>query len=242
MLNVARGGVLVDGNGGDEILGTRRITPVRNVLRSVLSGERPRGCRAALRAVSPQPVRRHLALRDVWRPEWLREPVASTVARRRAFDDVAMSPHAGKQTWELAHRRMYRRFVDLATTLAAELGAEYRAPLLEPVFLSALARELGPWGWRDRTDSMTRLFGDVLPPAVLGRTSKALFTQVNFTEHSREFARSWDGTGINDSIIDGELIRAEWLSPLPRFGAMAPLQSAWLAGQPRATGSDGAPV
>jgi len=146
-----------------------------------------------------------------------------------------MHPHAGRQTWQIAHRRMYRRFVDSMSTLAAEIGAEYRAPLLEPIFVSALARDLDRWGWRDRTDSMTRLFSDLLPSALLGRNSKAMFTGATFTEHSREFAQTWTGTGINHSIIDGERLRAEWLSATPRFGSMLSLQSAWLAGQPRST-------
>jgi asparagine synthase (glutamine-hydrolysing) len=76
---------------------------------------------------------------------------------------------------------------------------------------------------------MNALAGDLLPANVLGRTSKAYFNRVFFGEHTRAFAASWSGEGLDERLIDPEALRREWLSEVPDFRTSLLLQSAWLA-------------
>jgi asparagine synthase (glutamine-hydrolysing) len=51
---------------------------------------------------------------------------------------------------------------------------------------------------------MRHLFGDLLPRAVLERSTRAIFTDAVFTEHTREFARQWNGDGVDTDLVDPE--------------------------------------
>jgi len=243
VMDSARGGVLVTGECGDEVLGRRRIMPVSNLLRSVKARRRPghQAYRRALRALAPAPLRRRRELRTLYFRPWLREPVEALLAQRLADDRLAYSLHAGRQTWQYVTRRAVRRMLDTTHAFAAELDVDYRAPFDEPDFVSSLAHTLGLWGWRSRTDTMTRLFGDVLPPAILGRTTKAHFESALFTEHTRAFASQWDGTGVDDTLVDPEALRENWLSEQPSPPTRGLLQQAWLAGQTATPAIDSRP-
>jgi asparagine synthase (glutamine-hydrolysing) len=77
---------------------------------------------------------------------------------------------------------------------------------------------------------MHALFSDVLPRAVLGRTTKASFNHAHAGEATREFARTWDGTGVDEDLVDPEQLRSVWLSDEPTMATGVLLHSAWLAG------------
>jgi hypothetical protein len=76
---------------------------------------------------------------------------------------------------------------------------------------------------------MRALFGDLLPPEVLSRRSKAGFDAVFFNRHSRAFANSWDGTGAPDGLIDAAALRQHWLDGAPNAQTFTLLQALWLA-------------
>jgi asparagine synthase (glutamine-hydrolysing) len=48
---------------------------------------------------------------------------------------------------------------------------------------------------------------------------------------SREFAAGWDGSGVDQAVVDPERLREVWRLPSPLFGSATLLQRAWLAGQ-----------
>jgi len=73
------------------------------------------------------------------------------------------------------------------------------------------------------------LFGDLLPRAVLERSTKAQFTNAVCTLHTRSFARQWNGAGVDTDLVDPEALRDNWLSDAPHAPTMALLQQAWLA-------------
>jgi asparagine synthase (glutamine-hydrolysing) len=88
---------------------------------------------------------------------------------------------------------------------------------------------------------MTELFSDVLPGPVLSRTSKATFGGVFWGPKSREFAETWNGTGLDPELVDPEALRSAWLRELPPYGAALPLQAAWLFEQREQQGQMGNP-
>jgi asparagine synthase (glutamine-hydrolysing) len=231
MMDAARGGVLLTGESGDEVFGLKRITPVTKTL-SARGQVSYRVYRDAVRALAPASLRRRSALRRQYRRPWLREPVEALLARRDAEDEVVTSAlHAGRHGWQLTTRRCVRRGYETMRTLGLEIGVEYLQTFGEPQFVAAVAQAAGFWGWTGRTAAMRALFGDLLPRPVLERRTKAVFTRAVFTEHTRAFARGWTGEGIDPSLVDPDVLRANWLSDSPHAPSMALLQQAWLAGQ-----------
>ena len=102
-------------------------------------------------------------------------------------------------------------------------------PFLSQRFIEALAGEGRLLGLGDRTAIMRYLFADLLPDAVLSRTTKASFNQTRWGEFEREYARGWSGEGIDADLVDAERLRAAWLSDDPLPAAAYQLHAAWLA-------------
>jgi asparagine synthase (glutamine-hydrolysing) len=119
-------------------------------------------------------------------------------------------------------------------------GARFAAPLLNPRFLAALGRFGGHASLGDRMESLTAVFDGILPPAVLGRSTKAAFGTVFWGPESRRFAEQWTGAGIPAHLIDPESLRAAWLRDVPVYAAALPLQAAWLASEPGRSATAGA--
>ncbi len=228
MMDAARGGVLLTGEGGDEVFGLKRITPLTKVLKARGRADR-RVYPYAVRALAPASLRRRAALRQGYRRFWLREPVEALLAQRDADDVEAYDLHAGRHAWQFAARRCARRGNDTMRALGAEIDVDYVQTFAAPDFVAAVAHAAGFWGWTGRTATMRQLFGDLLPRAVLERRTKATFTNAVFTDHTREFARQWNGEGVDSALVDPEALRDNWLSESPHAPTMTLLQQAWLA-------------
>ncbi|PZS35500.1 MAG: hypothetical protein DLM61_01765 [Pseudonocardiales bacterium] len=240
MMDLARGGVLLTGESGDEVFGIKRITPLTKVLRAHGHAD-PRLYPIALRALGPARLRRRAAFRDRYRRTWLREPVEAVLAARDVDDAAAYSLHAGRNAWQFTARRCVRRCYETMRTLGREIDVEYVQTFGEPDFVAALTYTAGFWGWTGRTATMRWLFGDLLPREVLERMTKAFFTHAVFTEHTRSFARGWDGSGVDTDLVDPEALRENWLSEIPHAPTMSLLQQAWLHTQ-QAVGERGTPA
>lgn len=235
---VARGGSVITGFAGDDVLGE---WPFEGIAAMVA---RRRGARAGdvkrvARWLAPARVRaaRYAAGRRWVQLPWLRPP-HDRVAARMIADDMAGSPRtwSARMQW-LARRRMWpisQRAMDLH---AAQHDVRTYAPLLDRGFLAALGAAGGRLGIGDRTAVMRLLSGDLLPPALVQRESKAEFSESYFGPHTRRFAQDWDGrSGVDPDVVDAEQLRAVWLSDHPHGLSAALLQSAWLAAQ-RASGA-----
>ena len=50
-----------------------------------------------------------------------------------------------------------------------------------------------------------------------------------FGPSARAFASEWDGTGLDEALVDVALLRAEWAKPRPNVRSIRCLQQAWCA-------------
>jgi hypothetical protein len=236
LLEIAGGGSLLDGEGGDEVLGVinHRIAPLAGLVRHPRR-LRPGLARSALEALGPADMRIRRAQR-FWGAEttpWLREPgremLLETLAlgereRPLAFDaSVRRVPAERHHVLAGRNRRLRARIRDV----------EVHSPLVHPEVVHALARQGGRMGPGSRTDVLRTLVPDLLPDEVLARTTKADFTDAYLSSLTRDFAAGWDGQGVDQQLVDAEELRRSWLGAEPNALTAALLQQAWLACLPR---------
>jgi asparagine synthase (glutamine-hydrolysing) len=228
LMGMARGGVLLTGEGGDEAFGLKRFTPITKLL-SAKGRVSPGVYADALGALRPAFLRRRAAFRGRYLRPWLRREVEETLARRDAEDAAAFALHAGRNTWQFATRRCARIAYETMRVLGAEMDVTYVQAFAEPALVAAVAAEGGFFGWTGRTATMRGLYGDLLPREVLERHTKALFANAVFRRYTREFARTWNGSGVDIDLVDPDVLRETWLSGDPHAPSMTLLQQAWLA-------------
>lgn len=228
-LSHLRGRVVVTGEGGDDLLSRRRGTSLYHLRRALAAGRPPsrrllRELPGALRPAWTVPA---AAYRPVF-PPWLPDDVAHAAAARFARDQ-RMPLRWDRATERLLRSRATAVVLHNLDLVAREHDVVHVHPFAEPRVVRALAAEGGAWGYAGRTDVFRRLFGDLLPDDVLARTSKARFNATRWGERERAFARDWDGSGLDDDLVDAETLRAAWLAPAPPFAAELLLHAAWLA-------------
>ncbi|WP_324649616.1 asparagine synthase-related protein [Georgenia sp. H159] len=219
-------GTIVTGEGGDMLLSGRRTGALRDAL--ALRRPRRRHLRRGLQAAQPGVARRRAARTHAGSgaPSWLRPPAVA------AYVHDAVSASVEPLRWDAATRAlMYSRpmtvFIANVEAAIAEYGSRPVTPFADGRVVEALAREAGPLGWGNRTALFRRLFPDVLPDRVLSRTSKAWFNSTRWGPEEREFARLWDGFGIDPEWVDPDELRAAWLVADPHPGADFLLHLAW---------------
>lgn len=230
LLRVACGGVVVTGEGGDEVFGPRRVTAVPAALR------RPgrSAVVAVAQAMAPRVVRRRWLAARLQRglvAPWLRAE-----ARRDFVADIARDDAGEPLHWagSIARHRRARFLVEGMHTkalLAAERDVVYVCPFADPGFLAAAGRMGGATGLGTRTQALRRLFADVLPDAMLARETKASFNAALFGRHSRAFVTAWDGSGVDTDLVDADGLAQVWAGDHPHAMSLPLLQSAFLAGQ-----------
>jgi hypothetical protein len=229
LLEAARGGCLVSGLGGDELLASWRW---RTHLDALARRRRPTP-RDALRlvyAASPGAVRAWRERRRYRLAElvWL-TPDAARSASHLAAAARAEQPRSWSRWVDWFARR---RFVAAAqwslSLLAADAGTVLAQPLLDPGFLAAIARAGGRLGPGDRTAAMRAVFGGLLPDAVLARPTKARYSEVLWGRGARDFAARWSGRGAGE-LVDAAALREEWLKPSPHEDSAMLLHAAWLS-------------
>ena len=240
VFELARGGTVLTGVGGDELFDTRGASFVLAAHRR----ERPsvQSALSLAMAVTPRAIRA-----AVWRRRhapahpWLTPDGRSLVGRALAADAVRW-PHrwnAAARHW--SRTRAYAAVRYALPVLAADAGVELRNPFVEPAVLAEVVQQGGAAGFSSRSEAMAQLFGDLLPVAVLERSTKAAFSASLFGPLTRAFAEAWDGSGVDERYVHPERLRREWLAAKPDMNMVLLLQMAWLAAQrpaqPRAASS-----
>lgn len=224
----ARGGSVLTGVGGDEIFSTSGWER----LRSVLAGRSFPELRDVLRlgaAIAPRAVRRLVTVaRSDVALEWLRptaqREVVAALAGEAAAEPLRWRP---RFAWVLGfgYLRLGAQSLDL---LARDWDVEIRHPLLCPDFAGALASLPRGRRFANRTEALTTLFADLLPPGLASRGSKAVFAGALWGKTSRAFVAQWDGSGIDPEVVDANALRRRWQVE-QTAGPHSLLQAIWLA-------------
>ncbi len=232
---LARGGSLITGDGGDELFGMHRSTPLAAWI-ALGRPNTPSARRSLALALGPPALRRWRRRKEATSSprSWLRRDAARALVDRLAHD-------AGSQPFDF--RRSVARVpltrssvVGLANLaeLAADRDVRPYEPLLDHRVAAAVADAGGRFGFSGRSAAMRALFDDLLPDPVLARTTKAHFTTASFDSATRSFASNWNGLGLNAELVDPAALRAQWAQPdgpTPHAGTALLLQQAWLQNQ-----------
>jgi Asparagine synthase len=235
MLRQARGGTLLMGVGGDELLRTwrwertasvlaRRVRPAfRDVLRVGAAVAPARVRTSAFRRIAPLNL------------SWL-NPDAAEVVRQSFYSHLAAEPFRWDERTRWRARQRDLTVAVRGFELAAEgTGAAIAHPLLAPDFLAALARAGGSLGFGGVADVMRAHFGSLLPRELISRPSKVYFEDVYWGPRSREFMATWTGESVPVEFVDARGLLETW-----RRGKLlgAPvLQALWLAGHRTSEGA-----
>jgi hypothetical protein len=228
MLNAARGGTLLTGIGGDELLGTSHWARAAAVL-SGAAAPRFRDVPRALVAVAPYALRRAVMRRrypGATRLDWLTDR-ANSELRRRSADDLASEPFRWSDRWRWWHERRETeiglRSLDL---IAKDCQAMIAHPLTDSAFAASVARFAARRRLHERTSLLRAIFSPLLPASVLGRTTKAAFGPVFWGVASRLLASDAAEELGDVEPVDRTALRDTWSGEAPDAHSFLLLQAA----------------
>ncbi len=227
---VVRGGTLLDGEGGDELLDCRfhRVGPLTAIVRHPRPFRRHRIRRAA-GALAPSVVRAGRARQRAAATNrtWLRSQAFEALVDAYVEDQRREPLRFGASVRRMTTLRQQRAFERNREALARARDVRMVSPLQEPDVVHAWAREAGFFGPLDRTTALRALVPDLLPDAIISRTSKATFGDAFEGRHTREFVERWTGEGVDTDLVDPDELARVWRSGAPMALTAALLQSAW---------------
>jgi asparagine synthetase B (glutamine-hydrolysing) len=226
-LERARGGSLLTGIGGDEMFSSSGWARLRRVLAGRALPQ-PRDTLRLAAALAPHGARRRIVVaRNEVDLEWLKPAARNAVLRGLAEQTAAEPVRWGRRfAWLLG-----LRYLELCTRSFDILGRDWDVaishPLLEPELAAALSSLPRSRRFDGRTEALTTLFGDLLPPGLASRRSKAAFTRTLWGRTSSTFAFDWDGSGVDPEIVDVDVLLHRWRTERAEGPHML-LQSLWL--------------
>jgi hypothetical protein len=227
----AGSGSLVTGGGGDELFSS---WSGRRMRFSELAPLRPRRRAAKWMAYYALPRRlrtRVMHHRYPLRLPWLR-PDAEREVRRLMSEGIRSQPAHWRGGVEGLLESRYLELVRAALdAFASDHGVRLFEPLYDPRFVRRYAEAAPADGYASRTVALQTLFGDLLPGEVWTRGTKAVFTGAAWGPEAQAFVGSWDGNGLDESLVDPERVRDEWRKPNPDARSLTCLAQAWLAAQ-----------
>jgi asparagine synthase (glutamine-hydrolysing) len=232
VLETARGHVLVLGTGGDEMFSPWTVHPVRRRLDVRVRPVRKAIKRAAFNLL-PARFRIRVGVRRRLGLPWLR-PVARRELERKYEAMLRLRfPGWAETIRRLPESRNFELTQSIFAVMARDAEVSLVQPFFDPRFIRAVGKSAPQRGFPSRAAAMKLHFGDVLPPEVVERTTKALFVDLHAGRESRAFAETWDGRGLDPEWVDVQVLRREWLSPRPSFHSLTALNAAWLASRER---------
>jgi hypothetical protein len=233
IIDAARGGSLITGAGGDELLSPHEWARA-SAVRARVASPKPKDIVRLAVAYGPRRIRGFiLARRALDDTPWLRPAAIRQLKANAATwlgdQPVRFDEHLRGWWWPSRYLHIGQSSLEL---LARDADVLVLSPFLDPGVLEAVAGARGGVGFESRTAAMRWMFGDVLTERVIGRTTKAAFDDPLDGPATREFVARWSGDGgIDDELVDLEALRRQWRAGGADIRSLCLLQSAWLAEQ-----------
>lgn len=225
----ARGGSLITGNFGDEVLGGHRAAVLRTALRRRGRGFTRGDWLATVHAATPGAVHRRLTPHNIGDPAWLRPALRRQVLQNRALAAAARPLRWDRSVRSALENRAVATGQVTRSTIARDEDCLLVEPLGAPDFVACYAAFGGRWGSLSREAGMRLLAAGLLPEAIIRRRQKAYFNASRFGPVSKDFVRSWDGGGLDEDLVDPAALRKAWSAAVPPASTAMLLQQAWLA-------------
>lgn len=197
---------LITGHGGDEAFPASPWPRVARLLRGDPRALRhPRALRSEIRTVGWR--RRHVAAVLADDMPWVRPPHRAALAGQRAVEMVGFRRRYSHYLEGLWASRMTQGMHDRVRVAAAESGAALISPMQEPTVLAALAHRYGWVAPVGRAAAYREIAGELLPEALVTRTSKGVASSSFVGPHTRAWLEQWDGDGPDAAYVDGAEVR-----------------------------------
>jgi asparagine synthetase B (glutamine-hydrolysing) len=222
LFELARGGSVLTGFGGDEL-----FLPSR--------WDRLDARRLAL-AAAPRAVRRRVLARRGRGPrlDWLEQAAQTALTRAWAASEAAAPVgRRARSLWRLGLRPIRAADRSLAA-LAERRDVALVHPFTAPPVVTAFADD--GRGTARRGERLRAVAGNLLPAELFDRRTKAGFNTALWGDDARALAAEWSGEGVDPSLVNPDAVRAQWAAEVPDARTFTMLQSAWLS---RAVGSRG---
>lgn len=214
IFELATGGSVVTGVGGDQVLIGNRHPPRTARIRA----------HATRRLIAALRQRRG---RD--RYPWLRPAVSHTIWRADRREDRERPTTIDKRIEWFVHRRSLQMTCASLDRVASDHRVRVVNPLLDSAFLAALAAQMRGRTDLGRTDLLCAISDGTLPPAATAPRPKAHFLEVFLRTPTRQFVGSWAGRGVDARVVDAAALRRVWSRwPVPA-GTAGLVQQLWLS-------------
>jgi hypothetical protein len=234
LLRHAKGGTLITGEGGDEVLDHgHRIYPLSRLVRRLRAGRKV-GRGDIDFALEPLPGRWRRSFEIYGVPRiraqlpWLTAEAMNMHLRQARACHAVSSLDARRSTLAVFRRRVWTVPAQNRHHIARHSDVSLVHPFAEPPVVASLAREAGPLGFSSRSHSLGMLFGDLLPERVVHRPDKAVFNEAVVGRYTQAFLATWDGAGVPRHLVDIDRLRTALHATNLSGNSFLLLQTAWL--------------
>jgi asparagine synthase (glutamine-hydrolysing) len=212
ILEAVSGGTLLTGLGGDEIMGAHPS----HLLAATLVGKRKPG-RTALREFAERYILRERPRKEIRRAHeplfpWLvpaaKQELLDRIVEWLTSDYLSASRNLTESTYRM--RYLHRAMADMQR-VAGDYSVVVGHPFLDPGFVGTIAQRVGWTGPASRTELLESVFGDLLPPELVRRTSKAQFDDIFWTSVAAETVQTLP-VDILSETVDGPALLEFWRS------------------------------
>jgi asparagine synthetase B (glutamine-hydrolysing) len=228
-------GLWLNGEGGDESLGPRRIGGLFNAWNAARRKQGRAVAGNLANTFAPQSVReRRIRIYDHVDLGWLSPDLQAEylgVARRYWTWQPLRPSRYAERYLELPAVQLARHNIAAIGGLA---GHKVCMPLMSPDVVHVVTDCSTSQDVRSRTRVLRRHATEHLPSEIVNRRDKRFMGPVFFNSATREFARRWDGR-TSYVEIRASWLKEEWMKPEPSAMTMLLLQHAWLESEFGAT-------
>lgn len=224
------GGTFVVSHGVEELASWWPYRPLWETLRF---RRRPSVAAAALGLLATlPPVARAAAVRRFRAAPslpWLRPAAQAQLAR--ATSELTPSPRWAKALPQMRRQRCHTQVPRSYAQTAAEFGVGTVFPWQTPEIAAWVLADSTSAGAPPVQEMLPRWFGDLVPPDLPFRRDRANYGGLFYGPATRAFGRDWSGAGLDESLVDPQVLRRLWASDEHDWRSAALMQTAWLHDQ-----------